>query len=158
MHSRIGAGIIAGIVGGIVFGAMMQMMTAPSPEGPMSMMTMVAMVVRSKSIAVGWAYHLFNSALFGAIFAWLFDARVSNYRAGAVWGLAYGVFWWVAGALILMPVLLGMPAFASLRMPEMRPVAMGSLVGHLMWGLILGELFVKLRQPRLTAVEARRAA
>ncbi|MBA3558225.1 MAG: hypothetical protein H0W30_06460 [Gemmatimonadaceae bacterium] len=43
-----------------------------------------------------------------------------------------------------MPVLLGMPPFASLRMPEMRPVAIGSLVGHLIFGVILGLGFVRL--------------
>jgi hypothetical protein len=41
-----------------------------------------------------------------------------------------------------MPVLLGMPPFAPLTMPEMQMVAMGSLVGHLVYGLILGGLFV----------------
>jgi hypothetical protein len=155
VQSRIGAGVIAGLAAGIVFGIMMQMMTAPTPEGDrVSMMMMVAMVVRSKSIAIGWAYHLFNSALFGAIFGWLLGARTNDYRAGAVWGLAYGIFWWVLGALILMPVLLGMPAFASLRMAPMRPVAMGSLVGHIIWGVILGELYVRLRKPRLAMAGA----
>ncbi|MGH2398645.1 MAG: DUF3179 domain-containing protein [bacterium] len=43
-----------------------------------------------------------------------------------------------------MPVLLGMPPFAPLIMPEMRPVAIGSLIGHLMYGLILGATYVWL--------------
>ena len=41
-----------------------------------------------------------------------------------------------------MPVLLGMPAFAPLTMPEMQMVTMGSLSGHLIYGLILGGLYV----------------
>jgi predicted transporter len=45
-----------------------------------------------------------------------------------------------------VPVLLGMPAFAPLMMAEMRPVAMGSLIGHLIYGLILGAGFVALRR------------
>lgn len=60
------------------------------------------------------------------------------------WGLAYGLIWWVLGGLTLMPLLLGMPAFAPLAMPEMRPVAMGSLMGHLIYGLILGAIYVWL--------------
>jgi hypothetical protein len=44
-----------------------------------------------------------------------------------------------------MPVFLGMPAFAPLIMPEMHIVAVGSLIGHLIYGLILGGAFVWLR-------------
>ncbi|MFN2385058.1 MAG: hypothetical protein ABR576_02015 [Thermoanaerobaculia bacterium] len=144
MRSKIGVGIVAGILAGIVFGVMMQMMTAPTPEGGrMPMMAMVAKVVRSESLAVGWIYHLFNSALIGAIFGWLFGNRVASYRPGFGWGAVYGVIWWVLGALVLMPIFLGMPPFAPLRM--MMPVAMGSLMGHLIFGVILGLAFVGLR-------------
>jgi hypothetical protein len=45
-----------------------------------------------------------------------------------------------------MPVLLGMPAFAPLMMPPMRVVAMTSLIGHLIYGLILGSMFVALQR------------
>ena len=43
-----------------------------------------------------------------------------------------------------LPVFLGMPAFAPLLMPPMRIVALGSLVGHLIYGLILGGAYVTL--------------
>ena len=43
-----------------------------------------------------------------------------------------------------MPILLGMPAFAPLMMPPMRMVAIGSLVGHLIFGLVLGAVFAWL--------------
>ncbi|HEY2971609.1 MAG TPA: hypothetical protein VGJ48_03785 [Pyrinomonadaceae bacterium] len=68
---------------------------------------------------------------------------------GQAWdgGLSDGVFWWILGAQILMPVLLGMPPFASVMMPPMRMVAMGSLVGHLIFGLILGAGFVRISKP-----------
>jgi hypothetical protein len=147
LKSKTGAGIAAGLMAGVVFGIMMQMMSAPTPDGmQMPMMAMVAKVVRSDTMVVGWLYHLFNSALFGAIFGWVLGNAAVDYPHGLGWGAAYGVFWWVLGALILMPVLLGMPAFAPLTMPPMRMVAMGSLVGHLIFGLILGGVFVRLRR------------
>jgi uncharacterized membrane protein YagU involved in acid resistance len=159
VQSKIGAGVVAGILSGIVFGLMMQMMTAPTPEGDrMSVMMMIAMVVKSKSLAVGWIFHLFVSATFGAIYGLFLGDRAKDYGRGAVYGIGYGIFWWVGGALIAMPVLLGMPPFASLRMAEMRPVAMGSLVGHIIWGVLLAELYIRLRKPRLAAVGAQRAA
>lgn len=145
MRSRIAAGAVAGLAAGVVFGMMMQMMAAPTPDGrQMPMMAMVAMVVRSQSLVVGWLYHLFNSAVIGALFGWLLGGRAHGYASGLGWGALWGVVWWVLGALILMPVFLGMPPFASLRMPPMRPMAMGSLMGHLLYGLILGAVFVRL--------------
>jgi uncharacterized membrane protein YagU involved in acid resistance len=147
MRSRVAAGMVAGILAGIVFGFMMQAMGAPAPDGSrMPMMAMVAQVVRSNSLAVGWIYHLFNSAVIGAIFGWTLGDRVAARPGpGAGWGALYGLVWWILGGLILMPVLLGMHAFAPLKMPPMRPVAMGSLIGHIVFGLILGTASAWLR-------------
>ena len=154
MRSKVWAGIAGGLIAGVLFGVMMQMMTAPAPEGErMSMMAMVAKVVRSESLLVGWLYHLFNSAVIGALFGAFFGNRVRTYGDGVGWGALYGAAWWILGALILMPMLLGMPAFAPLAMPPMRPVAMGSLLGHLLYGLVLGTAVVWLRRERTTDEE-----
>ncbi len=142
MQSRIGSGVVAGLIAGLAFGMMMQMMNAPTPEGgQMPMMVMVAMVVGSKNIAVGWIYHLFNSAVIGAVFGWLFGNRATSIGRGLTWGALYGIAWWILGGQVLMPLALGMPPFASIMMPAMRMVAVGSLVGHLIYGLILGGVF-----------------
>ena len=64
MRNNVLAGVLAGLIAGIVFGIMMQLMKAPTPDGhAVPMMMMVAMVVKSNSVAVGWLYHLFNSAV-----------------------------------------------------------------------------------------------
>lgn len=139
MRTRIRNGIVAGIVAGIPFGMAMQMMSAPTPDGQIiPMMGMVAMVVRSQSLFVGWVYHLFNSAVIGAIFALLLGSQVRGYVSSVLLGLLYGFGWWILGGLVLMPLFLGMPALAPLAMVDMRPVAFGSLLGHVMYGLILG--------------------
>ena len=146
MSSRIGAGVTAGLVAGIAFGMMMQMMTAPMPDGGrMPMIAMVGQIIGSPTLAAGWAYHLFNSAVIGAIFGWILGNRASDYGQGLGWGAAYGFAWWILGGLVLMPLFLGMAPFAPVMMPPMRMVAMGSLVGHLVYGLILGGVFVALR-------------
>lgn len=149
---RIVSGAVAGILAGILFGIMMQMMTAPTPEGMrMPMMAMVAMVVGSTSIVAGWVYHLFNSAVIGGLFGLLLGRRVGSVGDGLGWGAAWGIVWWVLGGLILMPLLLGMPAFAPLAMAPMRMVAVGSLVGHLVYGLVLGAAYAKLAVRSATA-------
>jgi len=147
MRNKTLAGALAGLIAGLVFGFMMQMMRAPTPEGAqVPMMAMVAQVVGSSSLFVGWLYHLFNSAVIGAIFGWLLGTRTADRMGNAVvLGAGYGVIWWVLGGLILMPLALGMPAFAPLRMEPMRPVAMGSLLGHILYGIVLGTSFVWLR-------------
>jgi hypothetical protein len=40
-----------------------------------------------------------------------------------------------------MPVALGMPPFAPIAMAPMRAVAMGSLAGHALFGLVLGAAY-----------------
>jgi len=146
MQNKLTAGVAAGLIAGVVFGVMMTLMQAPTPDGgSMPMMAMVAQVVNSKSLAVGWFYHLFNSAVIGGLFGWILGGKIGGFGSGAGWGAAYGVFWWILGGLILMPMLLGMPAFAPLQMAMMRPVAFASLMGHLIFGLILGAAFVPLR-------------
>lgn len=144
-RSKIVAGALAGLLGGVVFGMMMQMMSAPTPDGgSMPMMAMVAKVVRSDNIAVGWLYHLFNSAVLGALFGALLGSRVRHSVSGLGLGVVWGFVWWILGGLILMPLMLGMPAFAPLQMPPMRMVALGSLIGHLIFGMITGLAFARL--------------
>jgi hypothetical protein len=142
MSSRLGASVVGGLIAGVVFGTMMHVMMAPTPEGgEMPVIAMIGQIVGSPTVNAGWLYHLFNSGVIGAIFGWLLGPRVHNYTSGLTWGAAYGFAWWILGGLVLMPILLGMPAFAPLTMPPMRVVAMGSLVGHLIYGLILGGTF-----------------
>lgn len=143
MYSKILTGILAGLIAGVIFGIMMTVMTAPTPTGrEVPMMVMVAQIVGSTSLAVGWIYHLFNSAVIGGIFGLVLGNRIHTYTAGLGWGALYGVFWWVLGGLILMPMLLGMPVFAPLMSGPMLTMAMGSLAGHLLFGLILGGGFM----------------
>ena len=132
MSSKLGASIIGGLAGGVVFGVMMQMMMAPTPDGGrMPVIAMVGQIVGSPRIGIGWVSHLFISVLIGAIFGWLVGDRVRGYASALGWGAGYGFVWWILSGLILMPVLLGMSAFAPLMMPPMRTVTMSSLVGHL---------------------------
>lgn len=122
-------GIVGGLVGGVVFGMMMQMM---------DMIPMVAMTVGSESIAVGWAVHLTISAAFGAGFGLIFARLLSSWGSGILGGVGYGVVWWVLGALIAMPARLDMPLF------NIDSMAWKSLMGHMIYGVILGAVAVAL--------------
>jgi hypothetical protein len=159
MRSKTGAGVGTGLLAGFVYGIVMQLVTVPMAGGGampgggemtmdagarMPMMAMVAQVVRSDSLAVGWIFLLLMGMVMGAIFAWVLGGRAARIGGGLAWGALYGVFWWVLGTLILMPILLGMSAFAPLTMAPMRPGALWSLAAYLLSGLILGAVFAGL--------------
>jgi hypothetical protein len=135
LGQRIVGGVIGGVAGGLVFGAWMAMM---------GMLPMVASVVGSQSALVGFLYHMFNSVVIGAIFSLLFGAQSRTYSLGAALGLLYGAIWWVLGPMILMPLMLGMGAqgVASQFGAALTPPMLMSLVGHLLYGLITGLVYV----------------
>jgi hypothetical protein len=126
---RVGYGVVGGVAGGIVFGLLMQMM---------GMIEMVAKLVGSSSPAVGWIVHLAISGFIGATFALLLGSRVTKLMPAAVFGMAYGAVWWVLGALLIMPAQLGMPVFV------LNATAWQSLMGHLLFGLVLGLVYAVL--------------
>lgn len=123
-------GAIGGMVAGMVFGMLMQMM---------GMIPMVAMLVGSDSVAVGWLIHLGISAFIGASYALLLGGRVTSLATGLGLGVGYGIVWWVLGALIAMPAKLGMPVFA------INSMSLQSLMGHMIFGAILGALVARAR-------------
>lgn len=126
-------GAIAGAGGGVVFGVMMAVM---------GMLPMVAGLVGSQSAAVGAVVHMLISAVIGAFYgAVLSVGRFPlTMGLGVVSGLVNGFVWWVLGALILMPFGLGMPNM-MLQVGEMQWM---SLLGHLMYGVITGLLFIAI--------------
>lgn len=127
--ARVANGIVGGLAGGVLFGILMQMM---------DMIAMVAMLVDSTSVVVGWLVHLTISALIGAGFAVLLGGLATGWGKAAALGVGYGVVWWVLGALLLMPARLGMDVFVLNKM------AWQSLMGHLIYGLTLGLVFAAL--------------
>ena len=63
---------------------------------------------------------------------------LTGYGRGALVGLAYGAIWWVLGPLMMMPLMMGMPLF-TVDMP-----ALLSLMGHMVYGAILGLTAVRV--------------
>ncbi|HQU08286.1 MAG: hypothetical protein B7X04_03660 [Parcubacteria group bacterium 21-54-25] len=138
-------GVIGGLIGGVVFGMLSQMM---------GMMPMIAMLVHSQSVVVGWAVHLVLSVLGGIVFAIAFDNLAKSYWGGTLYGMMYGVIWWALGMMTIMPILLGMPTEWSSALSSAN---MMSLMGHLIWGILLGLVFVwyvKRGGPRYTHTAA----
>ena len=134
INRRMIAGVFGGIAGGLVFGMLMAMMgTLP----------VIASMVGSTSAMVGFGVHLMISVLIGLGLTVLFGNRLlTGYGRGALVGLAYGAIWWVLGPLMMMPVMMGMPLFS------VDLAALMSLLGHLIYGAILGLVAVRVLTSR----------
>ena len=63
--------------------------------------------------------------------------NASGLRGGVASGLVYGVTWWILGPLTLMPLFMGMGLGVNWNVAAMT-AAMPSLVGHLIFGAVLG--------------------
>ncbi|MDP9407800.1 MAG: DUF1440 domain-containing protein [Actinomycetota bacterium] len=108
----------------------------------MGMMGMIAGLVGSQSVAVGWVVHLLISAVFGAAFGVLLGSAVKGVGSGVGLGAVYGVVLWVVGPLLLMPAMMGMPLFM------INSMTLSSLLGHVVFGVLLGGVAgLMLRRP-----------
>ncbi len=123
------AGAIAGLAGGIVFGMLM---------GMMGMLPMVGMLVKQDSAVVGFIVHMLISAFIGAVYGIVAARLPQGWVAAIVAGMVNGVIWWVVGALVLMPIGLGM----SQMVLVVGQTQWMSLMGHVIYGIVTALVFV----------------
>lgn len=133
VSARVLAGAAGGLAGGIVFGFMMQ---------AWGMIPMVAGLVGSDAVAIGWLVHLTISVVLGVGFTLVLGGLLRSWGSAVGLGAAYGLVWWVLGALIAMPARMGMPL---LNVDEM---ATRSLLGHIVFGVIVGAVAFPLARAR----------
>jgi uncharacterized membrane protein YagU involved in acid resistance len=129
--SSLKAGIAAGLIGGLVFGMMMAMM---------GMLPMVGMLVGTDSALVGFIVHMGISASIGGIYGLVAARLPQSHVATAVAGIVNGLVWWVLGALIMMPLMLGMTGMIF----HIGADQWLSLMGHIIFGLVTAFAFVPL--------------
>jgi len=123
------AGGFAGIAGGWAFGKWME---------HSGFFPLVAGLVRSNSAGVGIALHFAIAVVIGATFGLLFQREIRGLGSSLAWGAAYGVVWWFVGALTLLPLLSGhRPDWTYVQ----AAARFGSLVGHIVYGLVVGLLY-----------------
>ncbi len=125
-------GGVAGIVGGWAFGKWM---------AQVGFFPLIASLVDSDSVTVGMTIHFGIAVAIGASFGMLFQRDVRGLGSSLGWGLAYGIFWWFLGPLTLLPVLRGSTPDWSY---ERGAALFGSLVGHVIYGLLLGLIYAAL--------------
>jgi uncharacterized membrane protein YagU involved in acid resistance len=122
----------AGIVGGWAFGRWM---------AQVDFFPLIAGLVNSDSPTVGMMLHFVIAVFIGASFGVLFQRDVRGLGSSLGWGMAYGFLWWFLGPLTLLPVLQGSAPDWSY---EQGGALFGSLVGHVIYGLLLGLVYAVL--------------
>ncbi len=102
---------------------------------------LIAGLVNSTSHDVGVTLHFLIALAIGGSFGLLFQRDVRGYGSSLGWGMAYGMVWWFVGPLTLLPLLLGQPVdWSAARATSL----FGSLVGHVIYGLLLGLTYALL--------------
>jgi uncharacterized membrane protein YagU involved in acid resistance len=101
---------------------------------------MVAMLVGSESAVVGFMVHMAISAFIGVVYGVAASRLPKTIGAAIGAGALNGVVWWVLGALILMPLMLGMGDMVFVIGGDQWM----SLAGHLIFGVVTGLVFLPL--------------
>ena len=127
-------GGLGGIVGGYVFGRWMEQV---------NFFPLIAGLVNSSSRDVGITLHFIFAVIIGATYGVLFQRDVRGYGSSMGWGLAYGIFWWFLGPLTILPIWQGHPLPLDWSYQHAGQL-FGSLVGHIIYGLLLGLIYATL--------------
>jgi hypothetical protein len=136
MRTKIAAGATGGLIGGLALAAVMAL--TPAPAGSVSMLGFTAHLVRSVHPAVGWLVCAVYGALIGAWFGRLLHAQVLDAGPAMLWGGVYGLGWWIVAGLVLIPAALARWPLSIAAVDQVRAVALPLLIGHLVYGVILG--------------------
>jgi uncharacterized membrane protein YagU involved in acid resistance len=92
---------------------------------------------RDMSIALQFLIAVFMGVIFGL----LFQLDVRGYGSCMGWGVGYGILWWFLGPMTIWPLIARSPLDWS---ADAGSAVFGALVGHIIYGMILGVAFATL--------------
>ncbi len=157
VQSRFGwpiGGAVGGIAGAVVFGALMWLFD------PETFSTAIpALYGAETGGTLGWLFHLVHGVVLGVVFGFLVTrgpvlgvlrtdvetdalARIGGVARIAAAGFAYGLAVWTILPLIVLPVWVG--TIGGVAAGEFPGVAIESMLGHLLFGLVLGIVFAAI--------------
>ena len=143
-------GAVGGIVGSLIFGGLLW---AIDPN--ILIATIPAIYGLAPAATVGWGVHLIHGLVLGIVFGFLatrdpiigtltadvetgFIAAIGPGLRFAVSGVVYGIVVWAVLPVIGLSIWVSVGGVDTLEFPA---AALESLLGHLLYGLLLGALF-----------------
>jgi uncharacterized membrane protein YagU involved in acid resistance len=135
MQSKISKAIVAGLTGTLAMTAFMFM----GPLMGMPEMNIGEMLGGFMGIptVIGWMAHFMIGATLALGYAFLFEAHLPGSKL--VRGMLYGLLPWLMSQVIVNPMM-GAGIFAS-NTPSPMLMVLGSLLGHLVYGIVVGILY-----------------
>ena len=136
MDKNIGKGLLAGLVATIAMTMMMYM----APKMGMPKMDVAGMLSGMMGMpwAVGMGIHLMNGVLvFPFIYIFVLHGKLPGPGFGK--GIIWGTILFVVAQVMIMPM--AGAGFFSANSPAPMMSVMGSLMGHMVYGGILGKIY-----------------
>lgn len=131
------------LIAGVIATAAMTAFTlmAPLMGFEMDIPKMLAATMGAPNI-VGWIAHLMIGIILAFIYASIFLA-VTNTEANFISGAVYGIFPWLVAQLMVMPMMnvINDGSYISGLFSGSIMIAMASLMGHLLYGAVLGAIY-----------------
>ena len=135
MHPNLGRAIAGGFVGTVVMTLMMYYVSPMMMGMTMDIAAMLGSMLGG-SWTAGMMMHFINgSVIFPAIYVYLLYERLPG--SPVLRGAAWGTILWFLAQTVVMPMMGG--GFFSSQMGGAMAV-MGSLIGHLIYGSLLGAI------------------
>lgn len=145
-------GAMASLAGGLLF-SLMLWYTGYLPK--------LAELAGGTSALSGFGVNMIVSIGIGLTYGVLFQREAPDLGSGICWGMLYGMIWWFAGSLTLLPLIL--TGTCDWRV-EGAQALLPLLIGHLLYGAVTASVFFLLERrhaawllldPRLAAREER---
>lgn len=135
-----GKAILAGL-GGTAVMTLVAMMAGPMMGIEMNVPKMLSGFMKVP-LAVGWIVHF----MIGTVLALIYVALVIDLLPGAPWlrGALYGLAPFFLAQIAVMPMM-GM-GFFTINAPNTMMLVMGSLIGHLVYGAVVGAIYGRAEQ------------
>jgi len=144
MNINIGKAIIAGVIGTVVMTAVGLWMAPLMGLPAMNPAVMLAGAMGG-NLAMGWLGHFMIGITLAAGYA-LFGTALPG--PGWIRGALFGIAPFLMAQMIVMPMM-GMPFFSG-----SAAMAMGSLVGHLVYGAFVGGIYGEATQAKTAPAAA----
>ncbi len=131
MDSKYGKAVVGGIVGALAMSAVGLWVAPMMGIAKMNPADMLAMKMGGVPV-LGWIGHLMIGVILAVVYARFVASRLSG--PPAIRGAIFAIAPWLFAQLVMMPMM-GMPVFSGAV-----SLAMGSLIGHIVFGLIVGAI------------------